>query len=214
MAGVYNDPRTQASTVWHEGASAPIYGRGFVNFPAGRGWVQAVGEPRRGELAGMQMQGMWDHYHRIQYPDGSMGRTQKDFLTGLTGLGAGHAWGPPAPRLGGRQMVLGQTPAAAASGAGIGSPDTQLGTGAYATLSLIASTAGGAVIGYIASSSTGGAATGALFAGGMAALSDAMLFGREGNTGGAVMLGFAGALGMGGALYRFNESLPKKKKAV
>lgn len=109
-------------------------------------------------------------------------------LTQAVGRLGVASWGPGVP-------MLGQV-----------SSDTQLGTGAYAAISLLAASFGGASIGYVSAGDSEGAATGAMFAGGFAALSDALLFGREGNTGGALMMAGLGMLGIGTAFFRFNQT--------
>jgi hypothetical protein len=80
-------------------------------------------------------------------------------------------------------------------------------TGAYATASLIGAAAGGAIIGYLSSADPEGAVTGGLFTTGLAGLSDAFLFAREGE-GGAMLPMFAIGIGtLGWSLFRFSRAL-------
>jgi hypothetical protein len=80
-------------------------------------------------------------------------------------------------------------------------------TAAYAAASLMGGTIGGAVVGYIASGSPRGAVTGGLFTASLAALSDAVLFGKDGKTGYATTFILVGVGAMGAALLRFSRDL-------
>lgn len=91
--------------------------------------------------------------------------------------------------------------------AGLGVADEGLSVGAYAAGSLIGATLGGAVVGYVASASTEGATTGALFTAGLAALADATLFAKSNQGVPAMAMLLVGAGSMGTALYRMSREL-------
>lgn len=91
--------------------------------------------------------------------------------------------------------------------AGLPEADSGMGSATYAAASIMGGTIGGAIVGYIASGSPRGAATGGLFTAGLAALSDAVLFGQEGKTGYATTFILVGVGSLGGALYRFSQDL-------
>lgn len=179
--GTLNFPFGQADTSWTQPAANPTVGRGQgMPFPTGPGYVQQV--------KGLGNADPRAHYHRVT-PGAS--RTDKDYLQGRT----------IRPR--GLRGLMGRRLGQASA-----STDTQLGTGFLAVVSIVGASAGGAAIGYISEGSPRGAATGALFAGGLASLSDTALFAREGNTPGAILMGAAGILGIATSFYRFNEIRP------
>ena len=95
---------------------------------------------------------------------------------------------------------------------GVGQPAAQppasdLSVGAYATASLLGAAAGGSLVGFLASADKEGALTGGLFTTGLAALSDAFLFTREGQPGAAFPMVAVGLAGLGWSLFRFASAL-------
>ena len=93
------------------------------------------------------------------------------------------------------------------AGLGLVSVDRDLTLESYAAGSLIGATIGGAMVGFVVSAEAPGALTGALFTGGLAALSDAVLFGRSAKPVPSMVMGVAGLAGMGTALYRMSRKM-------
>jgi hypothetical protein len=73
---------------------------------------------------------------------------------------------------------------------------------AYTLASLVGAAVGGALIGYIASEKREGAVRGAVFASGLAAISDAMLFFTTQRPASGMALGALGVSGVGWAVYQ------------
>ncbi len=93
------------------------------------------------------------------------------------------------------------------AGLGLVTVDPELTLESYAAGSLIGSTIGGAMVGFVVAADSKGATTGALFTGGLAALSDAVLFARTRKPVPAMVMGVAGLAGMGAALYRMSRKM-------
>jgi hypothetical protein len=100
---------------------------------------------------------------------------------------------PPIPMAGvGRAMSLG---------------DAEGGSNAlgFSIASMIGSSIGGAMVGYIASGNEQGAISGLFFTGGLAALMDSGLFLMEKNTTAATLMMLFGVSAMGASVYRFKR---------
>ncbi len=99
---------------------------------------------------------------------------------------------PPIPMAGvGRAMSLGD-----------GGEGNALG---FSVASMIGSSIGGAMVGYIASGNEEGAISGMFFTGGLAALMDSALFLMEKNHTAATLMMLFGTASMGASIYRFRR---------
>lgn len=130
--------------------------------------------------------------------DQSRSTVQREILTAAAGwpyAGSGLSGAHSSRRR------LGQVPAV------VPSPGARLSTGAYVAASIVGATLGGALVGYVATQRKEGAVTGALFTGGMAALSDGLMLAREDMPSGAVVLALAGFGGLGWTFMRFQKGL-------
>jgi len=86
--------------------------------------------------------------------------------------------------------------------AGLGGGSGGLSTAQWSAASLIGSTAGGALVGFVSSGSREGAISGALFTMGLSGVADAAMMGREGHGRAAALLGLTGVAGLAASLYR------------
>jgi uncharacterized membrane protein len=75
----------------------------------------------------------------------------------------------------------------------------------FSVASMIGSSVGGAMVGYISSGDEDGAITGMFFTGGLAALMDSALFLMEKNGTAATLMMLFGVSSMGAAVYRFKS---------